>query len=109
MRSSTRLRDHIVRRLNRTLFEFDTEELEFMMTPSYGMTPSILEYMELTLYARTQHFRSRCQMWEHKLDLSKTQYPTLTKLIAYRHIYENWDGKEPFPSREVKRIKYYLD
>ena len=80
-----------------------------MLTPAYGMTSTILEYMELTLYARTNQFRNRCKLWEHKIDLSNARYPTLTKLVQYRHIYENWDGKEPFPGREVRRVKYYLD
>ena len=109
MRSATRIRNDIVRRMTKTMIEFDTEELEFMLSPSYGMPKDVLEFMEMTVFARTTRFRSRCQLWEHKIALSNTRYPTLTKLVVYRKVYENWDGQEPFPGRDSMKIKYYLD
>ena len=109
MPSLTRIRDRIVSKLNATLFEFTVQELEFMMNDEYLQSTQILEYMELTLYAHTRAFRQRCQLWHHKLNLQETRYPTLLKLIHYRHIYENWDGEEPYPGREVKQLYYYID
>ena len=34
---------------------------------------------------------------------------TIEKLAIYPNIWVNWDGLEPFPWREAKKIKCYLD
>ena len=79
------------------------------MNDEHVQSTEILLFMEATLYPRTTKMRERCRKWHHKLNLQGAKYPTLTKLAAYRRIYENWDGLETFPSREVQTLRYYLD
>ena len=103
------LKKQITKRLNNTMIEFTVEELEMMIQVLSETGPQILQYMELTLYPLTTQFRKRSKKWHHKITFNQTPYPTLLLLTKYRSIYENWDGQEPFPGREVKKIKYYLD
>ena len=107
--SKNRIRRQITKKLEKTLFSLSTQELQFLLEEPYIQTTEILEFMELTLFPLTTGFRNRCQMWEHKMEGGAGRYPTLKKLVVYRHIYENWDGQEPFVGRDVKKIKYYLD
>ena len=106
---SDRVRRSIIKKMNSMIKKLDVEELEFIMKDEYMQSTEILHFMEINLFKRTTRFRERCKRWTHKMNLYNTQYPTLQKLVEYRHAYENWDGLEPFPGREVKPISYYLD
>ena len=99
----------IRRKLFSTIKRLDVQELEYIMQEPYVQQTEILHFMEVMLQPQTKRFRARCQKWVHKLDFTNCTYPTLYKLVKYRTIYENWDGNEPFPSREVEKIAFYLD
>ena len=103
------IRRNITRKMNKLVFSLTTRELKVILEDEYMQSSEILRFMELTLQPRTAEMRERCRQWEHKIPLQNTQYPTLVKLVHYSHVYENWDGKEPFPGRCALPIKYYLD
>ena len=107
--SKNRVRRQITRKLEKMLFNLSTQELKFLLEEPYIQTTEILRFMELTLFPLTTSFRARCRLWEHKIEGDLRLYPTLVKLSVYRHVYENWDGQEPFIGRDIKKINYYLD
>ena len=110
---SQKTEDQMCRSIRRKMFSsiknLDVQELEFIMREPYIQQTEILHFMEVMVQSKTKRFRERCQLWRHKLDMTNCPYPTLYKLTKYRSIYENWDGNEPFPSREVEKIAFYLD
>ena len=104
-----RIRRSIRSKINDLICNLTTAELEFLLDENYMQSPDVLLYMELTLRPITSKMRERCKKWDHKIDFTNVMYPTLTRLVRYRHIYENWDGQEPFPSRKTMPLEYYMD
>ena len=109
MSNSESLRRRLRRKIDRFIFELSTQELKFMVETANLESTDILLYLELMLYPRTKQFRQRCKKWDYKLTWTDVKYPTLHRLINYQHIYENWDGQEPFVGRKDMPISFYLD
>ena len=101
--------EQIRKKLTKMILDLTTEELKCVVEDDYVKSTEIPRFLEYVLRRRTRRFRRRCALWEHKMIFPDARCRTVYKLIQYQHCYENWDGAEPFPGRESKKLKYYTD
>ena len=69
------------------------------------------KWIEIVLREKCKKLTDRLRGYERKI-VRKFGRPisSLPKVIKIYHtIWENWDGQEPFPYQEAKKLKYYFD
>ena len=69
------------------------------------------KWIEIVLREKCKVLTDRLRIYERKIT-RKFGRPmsSLPKIIrVYHTIWENWDGQEPFPYLESRKLKYYFD
>ena len=69
------------------------------------------QWVELTLRQNCTVIIERLKRYDSKI-IQKFGRPIpslVKKLKIYNQIWDNWDGLEPFPYKETRKLKYYFD
>ena len=84
--------------------------LELISDPKIKST-DVPQWVELTLRQNCKIIARRLRKYDSKI-IQKFGRPIsslVKKLKIYNQIWDNWDGQEPFPYPDTRKIKYYFD